>query len=217
MWLEPGETGVVAVALTGGAQVLGKVVVVDPTIVALISELSTIAARNLTSTVSERVKVIRASKKDEQIISSLDEIINELLDDKAQLTRVAQGLRDELVGQQISNDDVEFIAGTIVPALEKLSKASDQGLSEDVLDTVKTLLKPEMFMVLQLLGFDFRSAIGKPLTDLLRRVILRSVPDADSPNELQLEMIRNQRVLAELSKDPEAFSRFRTLMGGGGQ
>lgn len=173
----------------------------DPVVAELISQLSTITARNLTATVSERVKVIRASKKNEQIISSLDDIINELLDDKAQLTRVAQALRDQLVAQQISDDDVKFIAETVIPAIEKLAKASGQPLPENILDTVKTLLEPEMFMVLQLLGFDFRSAIGRPLTDLLQRVILQSIPEKESTDELQLAGLRDQTILAELTKE----------------
>ena len=183
----------------------------DPTVLELISQLTIIAGRNVTSAISERIKTVRASRKSEEVVSSLEDIINELLDDKAQLTRVAQGLRDQLVAQQISEEDITFIVNTLVPAIEQIAETTGQPLPENILNAVKTLLEPEMFKVLQLLGFDFRNAIGKPLTDLLQKVILQSEEEKGSNNALQLAGLRNQTTVAEVSKDPEAFKRFRSL------
>lgn len=75
---------------------------------------------------------------------------------------------------------------------------------------MKPLLSVETANVLQLLGFNFRRAIGEPLTTLCEKMILSRV---DRSNELQLEAIRNQRALIELASDPEAYARFRSMTG----
>lgn len=77
---------------------------------------------------------------------------------------------------------------------------------------MKPFLSVETVNVLQLLGFNFRKAIGEPLTALCESLILTQVSRS---TELQLEQLKNQQALVSLALDEAAFNRFNALMGRG--
>ena len=49
---------------------------------------------------------------------------------------------------------------------------------------VKELLSKETFEILQLVGFNIKEAIGKPLTQMVERLILSRVPSTDMSEKL---------------------------------
>ncbi|MFH4338650.1 hypothetical protein WAJ35_25055, partial [Acinetobacter baumannii] len=58
-------------------------------------------------------------------------------------------------------------------------KNSDNENAQNIsksLDMIKPLLSKEMFNILQLLGFNFKQAIGEPLTVLIRGMISSKTP-----------------------------------------
>lgn len=65
--------------------------------------------------------------------------------------------------------------------------------------------------ILQLLGFNFRQAIGEPLTDLLRDYILSVKPN---PKLAELELQQSVAAM-QISLDPEASARFTAIFRGG--
>jgi hypothetical protein len=87
----------------------------------------------------------------------------------------------------------------------------DAGPGSEAVAAVKTLVSTEMLTVLQLFGFNFKTAIGEPLTLSLQRLILSKVPapeDGVALGELQL---RREVALFEVIKDPEAFRRLSDI------
>jgi hypothetical protein len=122
---------------------------------------------------------MRASGRHEDTIAGLEEIINDLQEDKRQLVSIAQAYQSQLVSQQLTSGDVRYIADTLFPLLEQLAGANvgenidedgdaDEESGEDAknqellkqLRAMKPLLSVETANVLQLLGFNFRRAIG---------------------------------------------------------
>lgn len=65
---------------------------------------------------------------------------------------------------------------------------------------------------MQLIGFNFRKAIGEPLTKLVGQLIL-SRAQADSALNLEIQRLGLQRELAylELAGDPEAYDRLTRM------
>ena len=59
---------------------------------------------------------------------------------------------------------------------------------------------------MQLLGFNYKRAIGDPLTNLLKRYIESKMP---SDNELSLTYVLK---MAEIAKDEESTKRYISLM-----
>lgn len=185
---------------------------ISPEVIQLGATLAESMARNGAAMISDKIRAVRASGRQEDVIAGLEEIISDLLDDKSELTRIAQSYQSELVSQQLTSGDVRYIAETVFPLLESMAKLGpdeDSGKLKQ-LEAMKPLLSVETVNVLQLLGFNFRRALGEPLTTLCERMILSPTSRSD---ELQVESTRYQRALVELALDPDAYERFRSLVG----
>ncbi|WP_298255396.1 hypothetical protein [uncultured Arthrobacter sp.] len=196
------------------------------------TQLTASMARNGSAMIMDKIRAIRTSGRQEDVISGLEEIINDLQEDKRQLIQIAQAYQSELVSQQLAPGDIRYVADTLLPLLEQFFRASseDTDLNADEemdaaaeakmqeslkqLELMRSLLSVETANVLQLLGFNFRRAIGEPLTALCESLILTQVsPPDDLQQQLQLASVRNQTALIELAADSQAYERFRSLMG----
>lgn len=184
----------------------------SPEVLQMGTTLAESMARNGAGMIADKIRAIRASGRQEDVIAGLEEIISSLLDDKSELTRIAQAYQSELVSQQLTSGDVRYIAETVFPLLESMAGAGPDEDSEKLaqLEAMKPLLSVETVNVLQLLGFNFRRAIGEPLTTLCESMILSVTSKSD---ELEIESARSQRALVELALNPDAYDRFRSLVG----
>ncbi len=141
----------------------------------------------------------------------MEEIVNGLLSDKSELVRIAQAYEQELVAQRISASDVEYIATNFVPILKQLMESAvaqgggDATVVETMIDLLEPILSVETVTVLQVIGFNFRKAIGEPLTQLVAELILsRSQGDAATRQELQRLTLAHETAYLEVIRDPEA-------------
>lgn len=154
----------------------------DPALQSLGAELSQVALSNAASAIADKIRAVKARKQDQETIAELEEIVNDLLEDKSKLMRIALAYEQELVAQQISEDDIKYISEQLVPLL-RLMMASSTGTpnsnsasSDEMIDVISPLLSVEVVTILQLLGFNFRKAIGEPLTELVAEFISSKSP-----------------------------------------
>jgi len=175
-------------------------------------QLAASAARNTATAITDKIGAMRASKSAGEQVAALEQIVSDLIDDKHELTRIAQAYQQELIAQQLTPGDVQYITDTVVPLLEQLADGMenpDEGAQfNKQIQTFKPLLSVETVNILQLLGFNFRQGIGAPLTQRLKALIEGS---GSTGAELQIESLRAQRAAMELSADPDAYDRFRNL------
>lgn len=145
----------------------------DPELTQLSLQLANSAVRNSASAVAERISTVRGRKRDQETIAELEEIVNELVADKAELVRIAQSYEEEFVAQRLSSENVEYIIGSIVPVLKRLAAESgDEAAVQKMMDLLQPVLSVETLTVLQLVGFNFKRAIGEPLTEVLHQRIM---------------------------------------------
>ena len=142
--------------------------------------------RNTASAVSNRIQTVKAKKNDKETIQELEEIISTLISDKNELVQIAQSYEQEFIAQQISKEDIEYITSSFIPVLKDLIKQTSgdsvEGIkTQKTIDDLTPLLSVETLTVLQLLGFNFKKAIGEPLTILLQKAIISKV--ASDPQE----------------------------------
>jgi hypothetical protein len=183
----------------------------DPEIERLTAELATYTLRNTVEAVSGRIRATKARKQDAETINELTQIINELIEDKAEITRAAQGFRDKLIAQQLGDADIEYITTNVVPLIKKLAEASgNAGQTEQTMDLLAPLLSVHTVKVLQLLGFNFREAIGQPLTKLIAGLIQSKTQPSNNIEELER---RRQIALYEVAQDEHSTQRLRDLTG----
>ncbi len=160
----------------------------------LLTSLGTAAAKATTSEIYSKVKVVKANNNKDEVIGELTRIINELIESRETLLLIAQGLKEKLIAQQISNDDINYIVNTIIPTLEKILQLGEEGdetsKSKETIKQIKPILSTDTLKVLQTLGFNYRQAIGEPLTQIVRDLILSKMRSDN--RELELKILQNQ-------------------------
>ncbi|MDO5054920.1 MAG: hypothetical protein Q4D86_06310 [Pasteurella oralis] len=160
-------------------------------------KLSEALARNTASAIFTKVKAIKAKKDDKETINELEEIIQELISDKNELLQISQAYQQELTAQKITDTEIEYITQKLIPKLQELSIATGHNI-DDTVRIFSPIISKETLTILQLLGFNFRKAIGEPLTILLEKMILSKLPvDPAVQAEFQLELLK-------VAKDPAA-------------
>jgi hypothetical protein len=193
---------------------------IDPQVEALTLQLANTAARNTAASIIDRITVSKKTKQAQETITELEEIVSSLLSDKNGLLLIAQAYEQELVAQKISEGDIKYISEKFVPVLRKFaesaanSEGQDSADTQQMIDLLQPLLSVEMVTVLQLIGFNFRKAIGEPLTELVSRLISsRAQVDPSQLLEIQrLSTLRDSTFL-EIARDPEAYDRLVNMQG----
>ena len=105
-----------------------------------------------------------------------------------------------------------YITQTLLPAVEELIRkgAGDDDAAE-MIDPIKSVLSAEMLTVLQLIGFNYKQAIGEPLTALVQNLILSQVQQADVRAQLEVLSAQTNVLALQVAQDPDATRRLRDL------
>ncbi|ARF13612.1 hypothetical protein [Sporosarcina ureae] len=195
----------------------------NPDLIQASTQLAKYLTQKGAAAVREKMSISKEKDTDKERINVLEEIIQDLIDDKNDLIQIAQVYDEQLVAQKISEDDIEYITTNIIPLFEKLlpntEENTDKGTEGDAedkkneLEIFKPLLSKETFNILQLLGFNYKQAIGEPLTQLVNSMI-------DSQKTVSKdENLENQRIsyeyetqLLKMVNDKEAFKRYQRVM-----
>ena len=113
------------------------------------AQLAVLAAKGTAATVANKFQAIRSKKDLEEVCNSYEEIINELVAERYEIT----------------DEDIEHLQQTIGNALDILNSFSP---NSDVaaLEQFKSLVSVNTLKAMQLLGFDYKKAIGDPLTEV---------------------------------------------------
>lgn len=185
----------------------------------LVKQGASVAAqviKNSAQGIHTKITAAKSSRTKDEAIGELQEIINELIDERSQLVQITQAFEEKMSMGKMSDDDIDYITKEIVPLLEKLMESSEGDYSKNLeaLETFKPILSKETFNILQLLGFNFKEALGKPLTDLANKAIKSNTPISTETNvEYNILAKRVELELLDLSKDEEAYSRYIKLIG----
>ena len=109
--------------------------------------LTELAVKGTASNISKRIRAAKEIKEVEKLRTTYDELINEVIQEREEAVRIALAYKAELDRINISDDDIQHLQ-----AFKDLVSA----------DTLKTM---------QLLGFNYKAAIGEPLTKLCAEAI----------------------------------------------
>jgi len=165
------------------------------------ANLIEVTTRNGAKIISDKIRTAKTNKEYKETISELEEIIYDLLNDKAEIQRIAQAYEQELVVQKITEDDIKYITNNLLPILSTLMP--EEGREQ--LDQLKKILSVETLTIMQLIGFNYKKAIGEPLTLLLQKTIESKIPmDAKTNADYVLAMAR-------IASDNESTKRFYQL------
>lgn len=132
--------------------------------------LAEVTVRNTAEGISTRIRAKKETKNDKETINALDEIINDLIADKNELIQISNFYKNELAIQTISDEDIEYITTNIIPVISGLMEQNTSGNQnqESIINTFCTIFSVETIKILQLIGFNYKEAIGIPLTELVK-------------------------------------------------
>lgn len=181
--------------------------------------LAEAAARNTAIAVTTQIRAIKAKKNDRETITELEAIINTLLSEKTELIGIAESYKQELIARQITPEQITYITEKFIPRLQELI---EQALSntaiantanvDQFMDIIKSSLSVEILTVLQLIGFNYKKAIGEPLTLWMQKLITSKIP-ADPQVDLELKrlpmLLSNEAY--RLAQNQEASERLEHL------
>ena len=127
--------------------------------------LATMAVSGTATAINTKIKAIKTEKDAEKIRNAYDEIVNELISEREEAIRIAQVYKAELERIVISDDDIEHLHATASRLLDLL-RAFSPGTDVSTFETLKDLISVDTLKTMQLLGFNYKAAIGEPLTEI---------------------------------------------------
>lgn len=168
--------------------------------------LGEVAIRNTATIVYDKMRKAKANKDKEKIIYEYEEIIDGLINDKQEAVRIAKIYENDIINQRITDKDIDYISDNIIPFLKAFLPTKSNEFEK-----LEKLLSKETLRVLQLVGFNFKEAIGQPLTLLLRNTILQKTNIAQRESEMMVTK------MIDLAKDKDSYERFNQLSKLGNQ
>ena len=151
-------------------------------LVELGASLTTLVVKGTVTAINSRIKTIREEKSAEKIRATYDEIVNELISEREEAVRIAQIYKNEIERIAISDDDIQHLHRTVEKLLELLKVMSPNAPIE-TFEQIKELISVDTLKAIQLLGFNYKAAIGEPLTQLCANAILSKSKSANSSNQ----------------------------------
>lgn len=151
----------------------------DPsaTLATLGTSLAQLAASGIATAVASKAQAIKDSRDADRVRNTYEEIVSQLLQERAEAVQIAQAYKDELDRVRISDEDIEALNQTVGRVLDLLREwsviepADSADGAPDAFDAIRELLNADTLRTMQLLGFNYKEAIGEPLTELCAKKI----------------------------------------------
>jgi len=132
--------------------------------------LSGLILKETATKIDTKIKSLKEERDANKLRSEYDEIVNQLLAERADALRIAQSYQAEIERYQISDEDIEHLQKTVEAVLEIVKNMSPQ-TPIDSFEKFKELISVDTLKAMQLLGFNYKAAIGEPLTQICANAI----------------------------------------------
>lgn len=132
-------------------------------------QLSTLFAKPGADAIVAKLNGLSSEKDTRELRAQYEEIIYELLQDRNAALAIAKEYKDELENIQISEEEINSLHNTVSNVIDVLITSG--GISEEEqasMHALKDLISADTLRSLQLLGFNYKEAIGSTLTELVK-------------------------------------------------
>lgn len=134
------------------------------------ANLTALAVKGTVSAIGTKIKAIKMERDADAIRNKYDEIVNQLLSEREEAIRIAQTYKSELERYEISDDDITHLHNTIGRVLE-IFATMNPDIPINSYEQIKELISIDTLKTMQLLGFNYKAAIGEPLTKICSEAI----------------------------------------------
>lgn len=182
------------------------------------TQLATLIGNETVTAVNSKIAAMKTEKDIGKVKRNYENILNNLLNERAEAIRIAQTYKSELEKVEISDEDIEHLHNTVERLIEIVKSflikqnngENNQEIQEQInsFEQIKELISIDTLKTMQLLGFNYKKAIGSPLTMILRNFILSKVPTSDN-TEIVHKLVTPEMV--EILKNKNAYENFKNL------
>ena len=140
----------------------------DETIVALNTAFAKSITEITVEKVTNKITQIKSNHDLKKQVTDYEQLVNDLLDNKNKLELTARNYKERLEQMTISDSDIESLhntVSTVIKLVRPLSQSENEN-DEKSIDIVLDLLNSDTLKTLQLLGYNYKKAIGEPLTQI---------------------------------------------------
>ena len=135
-------------------------------------ELCIIAGKGTTAKINSKIQSMKTEHEADKLRSAYDDIVNELIIERAEALRIAQIYKEEYEKVTIKDEDIEYLHNTLIRIISLFSSFGNVTEEQTVsFQQMAELLNKDTLKTMQLLGFNYREAIGEPLTEVCANTI----------------------------------------------
>ena len=135
-------------------------------------DLATLAFKGTTTLVNSKIQSLKEEKNADKLRNKYDEIISELLSEREEAIRIAQAYKEEYERVNIGDDDIEYLHNTLKQVITLLSSFKTMDAEQQYsINQLVALLNKDTLKTMQLLGFNYKEAIGELLTEVCSNAI----------------------------------------------
>lgn len=186
-------------------------------ILELATQLASLTAKGTVSGIQTKIASMKNESNIENLKNDYNELIDQLISERAEAIRIARSYKDELEKVEISDDDITHLHNTIEKILDILKETIvvENDDNREVMkqisafEQIKNLISVDTLKTMQLLGFNFKIAIGEPLTNMLKNFINSKSP-ASNQYEIFEKFITPEMV--EILKNETAYNNLKNMI-----
>lgn len=181
----------------------------------VMARVATLSIDRTASSIYSTLKSLKAEKDSKKTIRVMEEIIDELLNDKRELIGITKSYEEKFVSQKITKDELNKITEDIIPALTSFisdSEEEDESKKEEsikMIESITPLLSTEVLDILQTIGFNYKEALGKPLTEISKNAVLSISSQTSDKDLIKLQTVRQEYEVAfqRTLQDEDSYNR----------
>lgn len=133
-------------------------------------KLTELLYKNTAAAIGKKVETVKNEKDLERQSIAYQEIINNLLQDREELLLISRQYKEAYESVNISDEDIEHLHNTLENVFPLLSESKED---ERNVNMFLSLVNKDTLKTMQLLGFNYKRAIGEPLTESCNQAIKR--------------------------------------------
>ncbi|HEM6181978.1 TPA: hypothetical protein U2C07_001349 [Streptococcus suis] len=135
-------------------------------------ELGILAVKGTTAKINSKIQSMKTEREADKLRSAYDDIVNELIIERAEALRIAQIYKEEYEKVTIKDEDIEYLHNTLIRIISLFNSFGNVTEEQTVsFQQMAELLNKDTLKTMQLLGFNYREAIGEPLTEVCANTI----------------------------------------------
>lgn len=153
----------------------------DPLIGKTISDISVFLSQRGYGWLTAKRDLARNVKSLDEQKEIYEEIINRLIEEENQAKDYALHYKALYEEVNITDEDIKYLRQTIVRTfnvIANLTENENNNFKEEDFNKTLELINVDTIKTMQLLGYNYKEAIGKPLTDVTASFIYRRLGDS---------------------------------------